>query len=44
MMHKVTMRQQDEYGKANAVATETFSNVRTVLAFGGQKEQVDKCG
>ncbi|XP_059828206.1 ATP-binding cassette, sub-family B (MDR/TAP), member 4 [Hypanus sabinus] len=37
-----TKQEQDAYAKAGAVAEETFSAIRTVVAFGGQNKEVTR--
>ncbi|KAG0251782.1 Multidrug resistance protein 1 [Mortierella polycephala] len=45
MMAKFTVasatKGQDSYSKAGAIAEQTFSSIRTIVAFGGQKRETD---
>ena len=35
-------REQSAYAKAGAVSEEVLSSIRTVVAFGGQKQEIDR--
>ncbi|ORZ28896.1 P-loop containing nucleoside triphosphate hydrolase protein [Lobosporangium transversale] len=45
MMSKFTVQSttkgQDSYSKAGSIAEQTFSSIRTIVAFGGQKRETD---
>ena len=38
----VGSKEQDSYAKAGAVAGEVLSSVRTVVAFGGEKQEAER--
>lgn len=38
----MTAKEGDSYGSAGAVAEEVFSNIRTVIAYGGEQKEVER--
>ena len=38
-----TIREQTAYASAGAVAEEVLSSIRTVVAFGGEEKEADRC-
>jgi len=42
MMASATTKEQEKYAKAGAIAEEVLSCARTVIAFNGQKQEVDR--
>ncbi len=39
-----TVREQNAYAAAGAVAEEVLSSIRTVVAFGGEAKETERCG
>ena len=37
------MREQSAYASAGAVSEEVLSSIRTVVAFGGEKNEAERC-
>ena len=42
MISSATGKELDAYAKAGAVAEEVLGSIRTVVAFGGQKKEVER--
>ena len=41
-MAKLTVREQNAYASAGAVAEEVLSSIRTVVAFGGEEKEAER--
>ena len=43
MIASFTFREQKAYASAGAVAEEVLSSIRTVVAFGGEEKETERC-
>lgn len=41
-MAKFTVREQNAYASAGSVAEEVISSIKTVLAFGGERKEIER--